>query len=388
MPSPSPLENLVELRRQFPIFESLSYINSCSHAALSTAVREAYMDYLHLRDTKGADWEGWVGKLEEVRQILSELFACDTTELAITASVSAALNALVSALTFEPQRNRVLCTDLDFPTTAQIWHAQVARGASVEHIGVDQSGCLDMDAMMAAIDERVALVSIPQVCYRNGNRLSDEQIRRISKKAREVGAIVVLDAYQSVGTQVVQPRDLGVHILLGGVQKYLLASSGVGFMYIEADLIPKLAPLHSGWFAQADVHAMKIHGNEPACDARRFEEGTPNVPNLYAAAAGLKLLKSIGLEAANQQIKYLTQRIKTEAKAAGFQLATCETAHGAMLALRSKDMYATVQKLSEQGVVVSCRDDNIRISPHVYNNDEDIQRLFEALSNCRELMHT
>lgn len=373
-------------RKQFPILEHSSYINGCSHGALSLPVKQAYMDYLQLREQRGADWQAWVDKLEEVRGLIAQLLHCPASTLAITASVSAALNALVSALEFNGSRNRVICTDLDFPTTAQIWHAQAARGAKVEHIACLADGSLDEAALLDSLDETVKLVSIPQVCYRNGVRLSNEQIQRISRKAREVGAWVVLDAYQAVGTLDINPQELGVQVLLGGGQKYLLASAGVGFMYVEAELNQQLLPLHTGWFAQQDVHAMKIYANDPAQDARRFEEGTPNVPNLYAAAAGIKLVLATGVEAIKQQIDSITDAIIEGCLQRGYALATPNTCRGAMVAIQSHDMFALVDKLAEHNVIVSCRDGNVRVSPHAYNNLADIERLFQGLDANRELV--
>lgn len=375
-----------EFRQLFPILESKSYINSCSHGALSVPVRQAYIDYLDMRDSKGADWQAWVEKLEEVRVLLAQLLSCNPAEVAVTASVSAALNAFVSAVNFTPARNRVLCTDLDFPTTAQIWHAQAERGAVVEHIPCLDDGCLDEQALLASLDETVKLVSIPQVCYRNGVTLSDELITRISKKARQVGALVVLDSYQAVGTLEVNPKDLGAHVLLGGAQKYLLSSAGAGFMYVEDGLIGQLEPSSSGWFAQQDVHAMKIHANEPAVDARRFEGGTPNVPNLYAAAAGIKLVLETGVQAISEQIASVTAAIIEGCEQRGYRLATPKSAYGPMLAIQSHDMYTLVDRLAEHDVIISCRDGNIRIAAHGYNNLQDVERLFVALDANKSLV--
>jgi selenocysteine lyase/cysteine desulfurase len=375
-----------DFRRLFPVFEHSSYINGCSHGALSKPVRQAYLDYLNLRDTNGADWSAWVDKLTEVRGLLAQLLHCKTTELAVTTSVSAGLNALVSALKFDDKRNRVLCTELDFPTTAQIWHAQTARGAIVEHISCKADGCLNEDALIAALDQTVKLVSIPQVCYRNGVLLSNELIQRISNKARVVGALVVLDSSQAVGTMDINPRTLGIHVLLGGAQKYLLSSTGVGFMYLEDELCQTLQPLQTGWFAQKDIHAMEIHSNKPASDARRFEEGTPNIPNLYAAAAGIKLVLELGLDAINQQISLLTKSIKDGCRERDYRLATPEYAHGSLIAIHSSDMNTLVDKLAESNIIISCRDNNIRISPHAYNNLEDVERLFKSLDANKSLL--
>jgi selenocysteine lyase/cysteine desulfurase len=196
--------------------------------------------------------------------------------------VSAGVSALASALDFSGERNEVVVSDFEFPSVAQIWHAQARRGARV--VVVPAAGeIIPVERFAAAISERTALVSLTHVSYRNGARLD---VPAIAALAHARGARVLLDAYQSLGSLPVDARALDVDFLVGGALKYLLGAAGLAFLYVRAELAPRLFPTAMGWFSQADIFAMDHRANTPAPEARRFEAGTPPVPSLYAGVAG------------------------------------------------------------------------------------------------------
>lgn len=362
------------MRSHFPIFEHRTFINSCSKGALAVEVRRAYQQYLDDWEQLGSPWELWVGKLEQVRQLFATLVGATAAEIAVCTSVSAAVSALASACDFSRARNKVLVDDFAFPAVAQVWHAQEARGAVVEHVPAT-GNCIPLEAYAARIDARTAIVSLSHVCYFNGAR---QDVAAIVELAHQQGALVLLDAYQSLGTMPIDVRGLGVDFLVGGALKYLLGSSGLAWLYVDASLIHGLTPTTAGWFTQENIFAMEIHRNRPSPTARRFEAGTPPVPNLYAAAAGLELILRTGVAPITDQVATLTARIKAHANAAGYLLAT-PADHGALLALQAVDAPALVQQLEQEGIVTSSRAGNLRISPHFYNTVEDIDRLFQAL---------
>ncbi len=372
------------LRERFPIFKSKTYINSCSYAALSVDVRAAFEQYLNDRDEYGSHWEHWVEMLEDLRSRTGTLLNADADEMALTSSLSEGVNALASALTFTAERNKIVVTDFDFPTTAQIWYAQEKRGANIVRVSADaEDKSLPLTNFEKAIDESTLLVSIPYVCYRNGAR---QQLEPIIKLARKHGAMVFVDGYQAVGAIPVDVRQLDVDFLAGGMLKYLLSTAGTGYLYVRQNIIESLQPTTSGWFSQRDIHAMDISKNDPSPTARRFESGTPNVANVYAAIAGLKLIEEIGVSNIESDVKVLTTAMKDKAAEHGFKLGTTEHGHGPMISLQSNDMYALVARLADDNIVTSCRDGNLRISPHFYNNLDDVERLFAALLKNRALM--
>lgn len=374
-----------KVRSHFPILDRKTYLNSCSYGALADSVRQAMEQYLDDRDSLGACWEQWVVDQEGLRENTAQLLGAQASEVALVPSLSAGLNAFVSCLDFTGARNKVVVTSHDFPTTAQIWHAQKRRGADVHRVELDD--CADhgeaLTRIASAIDSTTAVVSVPQICYRNGRRLD---VGAIAELAHAQGALVVVDAYQAVGTFPVDAKALDADVLLGGYLKYLMGTAGMAYMYVKGELVETLLPSTSGWFAQEDVSAMAIADNVPAYSARRFEGGTPNVSAIGACRAGLAIVQETGMDAIETQNILVTDAIKREAAARGWVSATGEWPHGAMIALRSTDMLKLVARLGEAGIVVSCRDGNVRISPHFYNNEADIQALFEALDRNSDLL--
>ena len=374
------------LRERFPIFQSRTYFDSCSHGALSDEVRQAYLSYLEDRDRFGSHWEVWAGKLETLRTMLAQLLNVSADELAAASCLSNCLNSLVSAFDFSGERNKVLLTDFDFPTTAQIWRAQERRGAVIDCVPC-HAGELTIppERFLEYIDETTLVVSLPDVCYRNGARLD---IEPIIKMAHEKGALVFLDFYQAAGSRPIDLKSLDVDFAAAGTLKYLLSSTGATFLYVKEELVNGLQPGTSGWFSQADINAMDIYQNNPANNARRFESGTPNISSLYASIAGLQLVNEIGLETIERYVRTLTGKIKQKAEENGFHLAMPEedTGHGPLVTLRSTDMHRLVAALQNKGVVTSCRDGNLRVSSHFYNNPDDVEVLFEALNSQRELL--
>lgn len=374
----------MNVRDRFPIFEDKCYLNSCSQGALSVDVIEAYRRYLTDWQEKGSPWELWVERGEAARHAFAALVNAVPNEVAVATSVSAAVSALASALNFHGERNKVIVTDFAFPTTAQIWHAQERRGAKVVHVPA-AGNIIPVKRFEDAIDERTLLVSLSHVCFRNGSKIDVPAVVEI---AHRKGAMVMLDSYQTLGTMAIDVRKLKIEFLVGGVLKYLLASAGLAFLYVRSDLVPQLSPTAMGWFSQANIFAMDIYANTPSPTARRFESGTPPIPNIYAALAGMKLIQSVGMQTIEDHICQITGAIKEGAMRRGFNLVSPVNPkrHGALITLRSHKVDLLVKWLEEDGVVLSSRDDNLRISPHIYNNLDDVNKLMDCLTKHRQLL--
>ncbi len=372
------------VRARFPVLEKKTYLNSCAYGALATDVMEALQNYINDRLEKGTDWDYWVARNEGVRAAVAAFLGATTDEVAVTASASAGINSIASALNFEQPRNKVVISDYEFPTNAQIWYAQERRGANVVRVQ-EADGYIPVEQFEAAIDDDTLIVAVTQVCFRNGARLD---IPAIVEIARSKGALVLVDGYQGLGSFDFNVQQVRPDFVVGGMVKYLLGTAGIGFLYVREALIESLVPTVTGWFAQSDLFAMDTTRYDPSPTARRFEMGTPPIPNCYAAEAGLKILAEIGLPAIGNRIAYLTGAIIARAKAAGYTLGGPEDPqrHGALVALRTSDENALVASLEDQGIVTSCRSGNLRIAPHFYNNDDDIDMLFRALKQQEHLL--
>lgn len=375
------------LRRQFPTLAHKTYLNSGSYGLLALSVKQAFESYLTSRLDEGAAWGEWVERGEAVRSQMARLLNAQPSEIAITASASAGINALASALPTRAGRNKIVLSDFEFPTSGQIWHAQESRGMRVVHVPEDANGYLPVEHFERLIDDQTALVAISHVCYRNGAMLDAAAIARL---AHERGALVLLDCYQSVGAVALDVRALDVDFAVGGMLKYLLGTAGIGFLYARSELIDSLTPSASGWFAQADPGAMDIYHNRPALDARRFQAGTPPVPSCYAAAAGLDIILELTPQAIEQHIRSISRLCIDRLREAGCVIATPleDARRGPQVAIRSVDDNALVAKLAERNVVTSCRAGNVRASFHCYNDERDVNALIEAIRANRNLLAT
>ena len=383
--SEAPLERA---RGRFPSLQSIAYLNSGSYGLLADTVIAAFDDYVQHRIRVGADWDAWVVRSERVREKTASLLNARPAEIAVTASASAGMNAVASALDFSGERNRVLVSNYEFPTSGQIWHAQARRGAVIEHVPEDEGGLIPLEHFERAIDERTRIVVISHVCYRHGGKFPADTLRALADLAHRNGAYIILDTFQSAGAEPVDVRALDVDFAAGGMFKYLLGTAGIGFLYVRDRLIDALVPTVTGWFAQDDIGQMNIFANEPSHSAARFQAGTPPVPSCYAADAGLELILGYGVEAIAARIGALTAYALTRFAEEGLTLATpaANAARGPMLALRAKDAPQLVHNLIGRNVVTSYRDGNVRAGFHFYNNREDVDRLVAGLTENRALL--
>ena len=374
------------VRGEFPIFERKTYLNSCSQGALSHRVRAAYEEYLAGWDENGAEWAFWVDRAEEARAGFAALLHGAVDELAVTTSVSQGVSGIVSALPFERGgRNRIVISEYEFPTVGQIAHAQELRGAEVVHVRPEPGGSIPVERFAEAIDERTALVCCTTVSYRTGHR---HDVAAIAEVAHAKGALVLADSYQAAGAIELDVRALGADFVTGGTVKYLLASAGLGFLWVRGAVLAGLMPTQTGWFADEDIFRMDISDYSPHATARRFDAGTPPVPNIYAGVAGLGLLQETGVPAVEAHVSALNTRLIAGLEELGADVVTPAdpARRGPLVCARSTDAPALVASLAEDGIVCSLRDANLRVAAHFYNTDADIDTLLEALAQRRHLL--
>ena len=371
-------------RHRFPIFAHRLYINSCAQGALSDAVRAAYEQYLRDWDEYGAPWEYWVDRGEAARASFADLINAAPEEVAVTTSESAGVAALASGLRYA-RRSKVVLTDWEFPTIGQIWHAQESRGARVVHVPAGPDGTIPIESFARANDDDTLIVSITHVCYRNGAMVD---VPAVVELAHQHGAYVLLDVYQSIGSLPVDVKALGVDFLGAGVLKYLLGSAGLGFFYCRRELVQKVWPTATGWFADKDIFEMDHTDYSPAPTASRFQSGTPPIPAIYAGIAGMELMKEIGIAATREHVLALQERLIDGIDELQATLVTprAPERRGALMCVRSNDVPALVTALDAEGIVTSERDSNLRIAPHAYNTAEDIDALLAALERHRRLL--
>jgi len=373
------------VRAEFPIFESATYLNSCSQGALSHRVREAVEGWLAGWDENGAEWDFWVERNEAFRAAVADLLHAEADDVAVTTSVSQGVSGLVSALDLRGERNGIVISEYEFPTIGQIAHAQELRGAEVVHVRPDADGSIPPERFAEAIDERTALVCCTALSYRSGHR---HDVAAIAEAAHQAGALVLADSYQACGAVELDVRSLGADVVTGGTVKYLLGTAGLGFMWVTPEVREALVPTQTGWFADEDIFAMSIADYSPHASARRFDAGTPPVPSLYAGVAGISLVEEAGVPAIEAHIAGLVDRLLDGLDALGATVVTPRDPRrrGPLVCIRARDVGELVETLAADRIVVSSREDKLRVALHLYNVDEDVDTLLEALALNRSLL--
>lgn len=369
------------IRAQFPIFKSKIFLNSCSQGALSEAVEASLLAHIRSWHEQGSPWDRWVEEYENARAAFARFIGAEQDEVAVVPSASAGINSVASALHFG-KRRKVVMGEFEFPTMGQIWLAQRSRGAEVEFLEAE-NGRICAECYAHAIDEQTLIVPVTQVCFMNGFR---SDVPSIVKEAHERGALVMLDGYQDCGTRPIDVKGLGVDFYVTGALKYLLCPSGIAFLYVRRDLIRSLTPTVTGWFAQQNPFAFDVKHFEPASTARRFEAGSPPLPNVYCIPAALSLLEGVGYAAVAEHIQTLSRALIDGARNLEIKIKTPLDSVGPLVVLRMKDAEAMVQKMAANNIVVSNRMDGLRVSFHLYNTFNDVGAVLDLLKQNLDLV--
>jgi selenocysteine lyase/cysteine desulfurase len=370
-----------EIRSRFKIFQSKIYLNTCSQGALSNAVESGFDEYLASWHEQGSPWETWVQRYEAARTAFAAFIHASSDEVAIVTSVSAGINAIASALNFL-DRSKIVMGEFEFPTMGQVWLGQRVRGAEVEFAQA-QGDSIPAAAYEKLIDRNTLIVPLTHVCFKNGFRTD---VSTVTQMAHSAGALVMLDDYQDCGTRPVDVKAMNLDFYLTGTLKYLLGPPGLAFLYVRKELIPALAPTVTGWFGQTNPFAYNPQHFELSPNARRFESGSPSVPNVYGAMPGFQMLQEIGMERVASHVENLAQALLNRARELGVRTKTPAGSAGPLVVLQCLDSALLLQTLAQSGIVASNRFDGLRIAFHVYNTLEDVNAVAEVLKKNIHLL--
>jgi selenocysteine lyase/cysteine desulfurase len=276
----------------------------------------------------------------------------------------------------------VVMSEYEFPTMGHIWLAQQPRGAQIRFLdGVHEA--VSLDRYRQAIDDRTRIVPLTHVSFINGSR---SDVAAITGIAHASGALVFLDGYQDCGTRPIDVKALDVDFFVTGTLKYLLGPPGLAFMYVRRELIESLQPTMTSWMAQRHVFAFDTKHLDPAPDARRFEGGSPPIPNIYMAAPALELLTTIGLEEVAWQVERLTRAFLNGVRDLQIDAKTPDSSVGPLVVLRAKDADTLLRRLAARDIVASARRDGVRFAFHVYNTLRDVDAALSAIEDNRALL--
>ena len=375
----APSYDIVALRKEIPILGTMIPMNNCSQAPQTTAARAAAERYLDSWNAHGMDWDAWIAEVGAAKGEFARLINASPDEIAVFSCVSEATSAVASALDFTGARSKVVVTEAEFPTVGHVWLAQQSRGGRVDWIPVCD-GRIDPTAYDRLIDDRTAIVSACHGHYVNG---FTQDLPHLVAAARAHGALLYVDAYQTLGTIPVDVRALDLDFLAAGNLKFLMGIPGIAFLYVRRDLIARLEPAVTGWFGRANPFAFDIKRLDWSPAASRFDTGTPPIVNAYVARAGMEMINEIGVPAIRSWLEALGQRLIDGGRARGLELfgtddMSCKTATTAFLV---DDSHAVEARMREHGVIASARGPVIRLSPHFYNTIDDVDAALDALAS-------
>lgn len=376
------MRELTSYRDEFPVLERKTYLISASLGPVSRRGRASLEDYLDAWADKGAPDQVWFEdifpRMRGLKASFARLAGCDTDELAITTNISIAIATIASALDFT-ERPKVVLSELDFPTDGHVWLAQARRGVEIEWLRSPDGLTIPIEEYDRAIDDRTALVMVNRVLYRSSAIVDAKAVCTI---ARERGALSFLDDYHGIGIVPLDLHDVGCDAYAAGVLKWLCGGPGLAFLYVRRDRVPTLEPTVTGWFATADPFAFDTQHLEYHPTARRFEHGTPPAPVFFLAQGGLDVISEVSPERIRQRQGELTDHVIALADELGLAVRTPRdrAARGGVVNVRvGPQAQAICHALLERDVCTDFRGDGLRISPHFFNTEDEIDRCFEEL---------
>ncbi len=371
-------DELLRYRREFPILEETTYLISNSLGAMPRAVYDAVHEYADIWAHRGVRaWEErWWMLAAEVGDEIGALMNAPAGTVSTHLNVTTCQAIVASCLELAGPRNKVIFSDLNFPSVMYFWNA--VPGVSVHMVPTDGIH-VDTQRLIEAIDEHTAIVPISHVIFRSAY-INDAQA--IIERAHKVGALVLLDTFQSLGTVPVDVRQLEVDFTCGGVLKWLCGGPGVAYLYVRPDLAPRLQPRFTGWMAHEQPFAFEIGPQCYTSSQYRFMNGTPNIPALYAARPGLKIIREVGIERIREKSKRQTARLIELADQHGWRVNSPRDPErrGGTVSIHVPAAQQASQELIKRNILVDYRPKaGIRMSPHFYNKDEELEFAATAL---------
>jgi kynureninase len=369
-------------RDEFPVLQRKAYLISASLGPVSRRSQEYLQEYIDAWATKGAPDHVWMEdifpRMANVKRTFGTLVGADPDELAITVNVSLAVSAVFSCVDFT-KRKKVVLSDLDFPTNGHVALAYRRRGAEVVFLPSPDGLTVPVEAYRDAIDEDTALVLINRVLYRSSALLDAKEVCRL---AREAGAWSMVDDFHGAGVIPVDVHDLGCDFYTTGVLKWLCGGPGLTFLYARRDLLSQLEPLVTGWFATNEPFSFDLQHLEYHPTARRLEHGTPAAPVSFIAQGGLDIITEVGPAAIRERQQDLVEYVITRADEAGLPIRSPRDRNGRGGIVNvgvGPEARKVCHALLDRDVCTDYRGDGIRVSPHFFNIEEDVDRLFVGL---------
>jgi kynureninase len=381
-------DDLLSFRAEFPILQTTTYMISNSLGAMPRGVYDSVHAYCDIWASRGVRaWEEkWWMMAQEVGDAVGVLMNALPGTVSPHLNVASCQAVVASCFDFSGKRNKVVYSDMNFPSVMYFWEAQRERGARVQMVPTDDGVHVSTERLIAAIDEETLLVPISHVVFRSS---FIKDVKAIVEKAHRVGAHVVLDCFQSLGNVPVDVQALNVDFAAGGVLKWLCGGAGTSYLYVRPDLGKTLQPKFTGWFAHQNPFGFEIGSSKYGEAPFRFMQGTTNVPGFYTAMPGLKIIREAGITRIREKSKKMTARLIELADQRGWRVNAPRDPElrGGTVAIDMPNAKEVCHELLRRDVLVDYRPlAGVRFSPHFYNTMEEIDRAIQTVDEVLAAM--
>jgi selenocysteine lyase/cysteine desulfurase len=379
--------NIEEVRNQIPLLAKGVYLDSAGAGPPPMSVHESMRLFLDEWRDYGEKWEAWLLEIVKAREMFAKLIGAETSEVACVPNVTSGLAAIASALPQKPRQN-VVVSELNFPTNVYLWHAMTQKGAISEtRVLKAENGEIPISEFENAIDDNTAAVSIDYVSWINGCR---EDVRSISKIAHKHGAVMIVDAFHAIGALPVDIKELGADVLTCGTYKWLLGPHGAAFLCVRQAMLEQLKPTFVGWHGISDSVIAQVRGGQeifgrpfdlsrtdPARDATRFEWGTWSVVSVEGARAALEFTLKYPPEERWPLIEQLNEHLVEGLRKRRRRVMSPldKNRRSGIVNFELEGAGSVAKKLLKEHVIVAPRVNTLRVSPHFYNLEEEIDVL-------------
>jgi len=378
-------DDLLRYRREFPILDCTTYLISNSLGAMPKGVYDAMHGYAEIWASRGVRaWEErWWMLAAEVGDQIGAIMHAAPGSVSTHQNVTTCQAVVASCFDFSGKRNKVVYSDMNFPSVMYFWEAQRTRGARVHMVETSDGITVPLERLLAAIDEETLLVPISHVIFRSAY-INDA--KAIVEQAHRVGALVVLDTFQSLGTVPVDVQELSVDFACGGVLKWLCGGPGVAYLYVRPDLGNKLQPRFTGWTAHQQPFNFETGPIRYTDPPYRFMNGTLHIPSLEAARPGAKIIREVGVNKIREKSLKQTARLIQLADERGWCVNTPRNPEqrGGTVSIDMPDSQQVCRELIRREILVDWRPKaGVRMSPHFYTRDEELE---SAIAAVREIL--
>ncbi len=372
---------LLRYRADFPILDRTTYMISNSLGAMPRQVYDAMHTFCDTWSNRGVRaWEeAWWMLAREVGNEIGAIMNAPPDSVACFQNVTSVEATVASCFDFSGKRNKIVFSDLNFPSIIYFWNAQRARGARVHMVPTDDGVHVPTERMLDAIDDDTLLVPMSHVIFRSAYI---QDAKAIIDKAHKVGALVLLDTFQSLGTVPVDVQALNADMACGGVLKWLCGGAGTAYLYVRPDLARKLQPTLTGWIAHENPFAFEVAPIRYTEPPYKFMNGTQNIPALYAAQPGLKIIREVGVDKIREKSKRQTARLIELADKRGWRVNTPRDPErrGGTVSIDMPNAQEVCAELIRRDILVDYRPKaGVRMSPHFYNKDEELDIAINAV---------